>query len=200
MKTRKAKKVNNKFEIVPTKSPKIKSVHFYTNPIQKGKEWLYDEYVMNLFDTGDLETDIKNNLEVYLEQGKIEDDYEKAKHEKIVELSKHCAEKIQLGTEVQFEDGHKEHFSYGIVDQINLKEKVDMGKPAIYHANNEENKKYSFEDIKIIYDTLSDYKEKLLTKHNLLKHYINQLETVGEIMEVRFDEEVPAVLQNKIKQ
>ncbi len=113
-----------------------------------------------------------------------------AKEEKIREIKKSCEDKILNGTEVQYVDGTKEHFTYGLADQSNISEMftaVMAGASEFpYHSDGNVCKVYTKEQIVQIYGTLSLFKTEATTYHNSLKAQVNAMEAVEEVDSVEF--------------
>ena len=113
---------------------------------------------------------------------------------KIEKLSVACNTAINAGTQVQLSDGSTESFTYGLVDQSNVSEMFNavlLGATEYpYHANDDDCRMYSAQDIVAIYATLSAFKTGQTTYHNQLKRYTKALTTQEEIQAVTYGQEL----------
>ena len=130
------------------------------------------------------------------ESWKVEqpDPVETARETKIEELSVACNTAINTGTQVQLSDGSTEPFTYGLADQSNVSEMFNavlLGATEYpYHANDDDCRMYSAQDIVAIYATLSAFKTGQTTYHNQLKRYTKTLATQEEIETVTYGQEL----------
>lgn len=122
------------------------------------------------------------------------DPIEIVREEKIKELSTACNTAINAGMQVQLTDGTTEPFTYGLVDQSNVSEMFNavlLGATEYpYHANDDDCRMYSAQDIVAIYATLSAFKTGQTTYHNQLKSYVKTLTTQEEIEAVKYGQEL----------
>lgn len=122
------------------------------------------------------------------------DPAETARETKLEELSVACNNAINAGTQVQLTDGSTEPFTYGLVDQSNVSEMFNavlLGATQYpYHANDDDCRMYSAQDIVTIYATLSAFKTGQTTYHNQLKSYVKTLSTQEEIEAVTYGQEL----------
>lgn len=122
------------------------------------------------------------------------DPVEIVREAKIEELSVACNTAINAGTQVQLSDGSSEPFTYGLVDQSNVSEMFNavlLGATEYpYHANDDDCRMYSAQDIVAIYATLSVFKTGQTTYHNQLKRYTKTLTTQEEIQAVTYGQEL----------
>ena len=113
------------------------------------------------------------------------DPIETAREAKIEELSVACNTAINTGTQVQLSDGSTEPFTYGLADQSNVSEMFNavlLGATEYpYHANDDDCRMYSAQDIVAIYATLSAFKTGQTTYHNQLKRNVKTVTTQEEI-------------------
>ena len=119
---------------------------------------------------------------------------EVAREAKIEELSMACNAAINAGIQVQLTDGSIEPFTYGLADQSNVSEMFNavlLGATEYpYHANDDDCRMYSAQDIVAIYATLSTFKTGQITYHNQLKSYVKTLTTQEEIEGVTYGQEL----------
>lgn len=119
---------------------------------------------------------------------------ETVKEAKLKELSDACNNAINAGTQVQLNEEYTESFTYGLVDQSNISEMFNavlLGATEYpYHANDDDCRMYSAQDIMTIYATLSTYKTGQTTYHNQLKQYVKTLTTQEEIEAVVYGQEL----------
>ena len=122
------------------------------------------------------------------------DPVEAVREQKLEELSVACNAAINAGAQVQLSDGSTEPFSYGLVDQSNVSEMFNavlLGATEYpYHANDDDCRMYSAQDIVAIYATLSAFKTGQTTYHNQLKRYTKTLTTQEEIEAVTYGQEL----------
>lgn len=122
------------------------------------------------------------------------DPVETVREAKIEELSVACNNVINAGTQVQLTDGSTEPFTYGLVDQSNVSEMFNavlLGATEYpYHANDDDCRMYSAQDIVAIYATLSAFKTGQTTYHNQLKRYTKALTAQEEIQAVTYGQEL----------
>lgn len=118
-----------------------------------------------------------------------------AKVAKINECSKICNEMIIKGIDVEI-DGKVEHFSCKEEDQMNIKELFDLSGqtniPMYYHADGENCKAYTTDQIIAIYAAVCANKNHHTTYFNQMRQYINSLETLEEIKSVVYGQELPS--------
>lgn len=122
------------------------------------------------------------------------DPIEATRETKIEELSVACNTTINTGAQVQLSDGSVESFTYGLADQSNVSEMFNavlLGATQYpYHANDDDCRMYSAQDIVVIYATLSAFKTGQTTYHNQLKRYTKALTTQEEIEAVIYGQEL----------
>ena len=119
---------------------------------------------------------------------------DEVKAEKINIFSNICKESIVNGVDVQIDKNTIEHFSYTDEDQTNIKEIFDLALqtnvPMHYHANGNDCKLYSVDQIIAIYSSASTNKMHHQTYFNQIRSYINSLNNVDEINEVEYGQEL----------
>lgn len=127
-------------------------------------------------------------------KAKQPDPVETVREAKIEELSTACDNAINAGTQVQLSDGSIEPFTYGLADQNNISEMFNavlLGATEYpYHANDDDCRMYSAQDIVAIYATLSAFKTGQTTYHNQLKRYTKTLTAQEEIEAVAYGQEL----------
>lgn len=138
----------------------------------------------------ELQFKLKNNIKV---EGNIAS-LITAKKNKIELLSKECNNKITDGVNVLLTDGKYYNFRLTIEDQINLidiEKQLKMGiKEVIYHSTNSVCKLYSKEDMTKIIDAAFKHRKYHTTYFNLLKYCINNMNTVEEINNVSYGDDL----------
>lgn len=137
------------------------------------------------------EIDLSNDESVWQEPVITLED---TKIEKITEFSSKCNASILIGTDVELSNGATKHFSYTNDDQANIKELFDVAVqtqiPQFYHADGEFCQLYSVEDIIKIYMMESFNKISCITYFNQIKAYILSLETIEEVNNVVYGQEL----------
>ena len=124
----------------------------------------------------------------------LPDPTDSAKSSKITEIKQACEDYIYAGTDVKYEDGTVEHFTYNLADQSNISEMftaIMAGATEYpYHADGEICKIYTKEQIVAIYGTLSLFKTEATTYHNSLKAQVNAMTDASAISAIKFKETV----------
>lgn len=109
---------------------------------------------------------------------------------KISEIKQACEDYIYAGTDVTYEDGTVEHFTYNLADQSNISEMftaIMAGATEFpYHADGEICKVYTKAQIVTIYGTLSLFKAEATTYHNSLKAQVSAMTDDDEINAVQY--------------
>lgn len=118
---------------------------------------------------------------------------EEVKSRKISELSNTCQNTIVSGVDVDI-DGEIEHFSCRDEDQINIKELFDLSVQTncgvYYHADGQNCKLYTVEQIISIYITASTNKMQHTTYFNQLRAYVETLEDIESVNDVVYGQEL----------
>lgn len=113
---------------------------------------------------------------------------------KIDEIAQDCERYINSGTEVKYDDGVSEHFTYAIVDQSNISEMFNAVMSGAtefpYHADGEVCRVYTKEQIIKIYSELFMFKTEATTYHNSLKAQVKSMINEDEIKAVKYHETV----------
>ena len=119
---------------------------------------------------------------------------------KIQALSKVCHETIEAGFDIELR-GEVKHFSLDTQDQLNLMTlgTLTSSQSLIpYHADGEECKFYSANEINSIITAANQHKIYHTTYYNALKQYVNTLETRDEITAVEYGDEIPEELKTAV--
>lgn len=160
----------------------------------------YTDYttVYRTYEENPYRIEFSNNGSIYEEPVIVEPDpyiptLDEVKAMKIEELSSICSDLITNGVGVDI-NGTMEYFSYKDEDQTNLKEIFDLAVqsniPMYYHADNMGCKLYTVEQIITIYSTASTNKMHHTTYFNQLKMYVNTLETIEEVENIVYGQEL----------
>jgi hypothetical protein len=99
---------------------------------------------------------------------------------KISELRHDCNKAITNGVYIKLSDGETRHFSMSLEDQINL----------LTMAYLKDESLYSTKDMKTIITKTNSHKNDHIAKFKQLKDCVNSLNTIEEISEVNYHEEV----------
>lgn len=102
-----------------------------------------------------------DNMEFILQPRPKERDLEREIQDQICQIKATCAAFIVHGLSIPLESGETKAFSFSLEDQINLQEillNYQEGDSIFYHANGEEDKIYSYEQIQKIYKDLCNNK------------------------------------------
>ena len=113
---------------------------------------------------------------------------------KIKEMSKACNKSIIGGFDIVLTDGLIHHFSLSLEDQLNLlvaSNKFNDNGEFLYHADNEPYKYYDKYDVKLIIDTVDEFKKFHTVYFNCLKMYIKSLTDIKVISEITYGIELP---------
>ena len=113
---------------------------------------------------------------------------------KIAEMSKTCEQAIIAGFDATLSDGQTHHFSLTLQDQLNLvtlQTQLASGETTIpYHADDELCRFFTPAEVQIIIEAATYHKTYHVTYFNMLKSYIEQLETIEEISAVTYGMEL----------
>ncbi len=167
-------------------------------PIEKD---VYDTLVAAI--ENDEEITIENDAEVKEDTYSADVVYEEGEEEtleyliatKISEMSSTCNKVIYAGFDIALSDGESHHFSLTTQDQLNLitlSTLVASGETVIpYHADGEQCKYYSVEDITAITTMATFYKTYQVSYFNALKLYIQSLTDMSDVTAVYYGMEIP---------
>ena len=154
--------------------------------------WEYSEFI-TVYREIDGGCQFSNDGSVYTEVIPYIPSLEEVKESKIRELSNICNFKITNGVEINI-DGKNEHFSYKEEDQVNIKEIFDLcvqtNVPLYYHSDGESCKMYTVEQIIDLYATATTNKMHHITYFNQLKDYINSLQSIEAVQNVKYGQEL----------
>ena len=121
---------------------------------------------------------------------------------KLKELGLACNRAITSGFDIELSDGQMHHFSLTLQDQQNLNEiqsKIFMGEALLYyHADGEELKQYSEQDMLTVIGAGSNHKLRHLAYHNCLKAWVNSLVRIKNIQAVEYGSEIPKKYQSAL--
>lgn len=121
---------------------------------------------------------------------------------KIKEMNKICNDTIIKGFDIALSDGQTHHFSLTLEDQmniLNLSYLINSGQTVIpYHADGESCKLYSASDIKKIITHSINFKNWNIAYFNSLKSYINSLDDIKSINEIKYGTDIPEKYENDI--
>jgi hypothetical protein len=139
------------------------------------------------------ETTVDKNEEITIEY---------IRSRKIAEMNNACTNKISSGFDLLLSDGSEHHFSLTAQDQMNLvllNSLIASGVTSFpYHADNEESRFYSLEDIKLVLNAAIN----LIAYHsaycNSLKTYILSLNDTIEVSAVEYGIEIPSQYQSDV--
>ena len=124
------------------------------------------------------------------------------KNAKISEMNYCCNNEIKQGVDITLSDGNTYHFSLAVQDQLNLialNLMISEGETSIpYHADGEACRFYSDEDIKQIIKATTQFKIYHTSYFNSLKMYIDSLNDISTISEVKYGMEVPSDYQSDV--
>jgi len=125
---------------------------------------------------------------------------EQLKTAKLVEISKACEKAIVNGV-----DMNNEHFSYAIVDQLNIEKlirKIENEKISkiSYQSDNGEYKNYSVKDFQHLINMLESNVLYQRAYHSLLKKLINQCATIQEVQAITYGMKLSEDLQNHLNE
>ena len=113
------------------------------------------------------------------------------KQNKLKEMSDICHTNIVRGTRVFLSDKQFHHFELTVEDQVNLLDiryGLDAGiESFVYHETGKVCKEYSATDMRTIVDTLYKHKQKHLQYFNKLKREINDLQSIDDVINVRYE-------------
>ena len=121
---------------------------------------------------------------------------------KLKELGFACNKAITTGFDIELSDGAQHHFSLTLQDQQNLNEiqaKILMGDTVLYyHADGEELKQFSEQDMLAVIGAGSQHKLRHLTYHNCLKAWVKSLTRIKNIQAIEYGSEIPKKYQSAL--
>lgn len=140
----------------------------------------------------------ENNKIISLSEIPLPNDIIKqCKERKKFEFSKRCSKEIKNGIDIVISDKTKKHFSFMETDQLNILSayySVNYNKNNnnnyLYHADGEDYRLYSKEDIETIFIKLNENKNNILLRHKKLCAYIDTLNTKEDIDNVDYDMDI----------
>ena len=133
----------------------------------------------------------------------------KAKDEKLQELSKNCKDAIEAGVSVMFSDNKSHEFRLTVEDQLNLwaiEKEIQAGSLAVlYHETGKACRMYRASDIIKLIQAADLHKKHHTTYYNILKHCINNMYSKEEVERVYYGiplEDLPMSddVQNLVKE
>lgn len=131
-----------------------------------------------------------------------ENDLPEVKDAKIAEMDLQCNQTIVNGFDIELSDGESHHFSLKIEDQLKISKLNDRVNANIdtlpYHADGEECKFFSKEDVQKINATMENIIEYQVTYFNSLKAYIDSLSTVEEVNAITYGVDIPEEYQSEV--
>lgn len=138
--------------------------------------------------------EIENGYITKVSQGTIpEPDIELIRESKLQEISNQCNQVILSGVDVETSQGTN-HFNLSLEDQSNIGNLFNLvilgGTEYPYQSDGGVCTIYSAEDIIKIYVASQTHITYNTTYHNLLKSYVQSLETVDEINSVNYGDEL----------
>lgn len=114
----------------------------------------------------------------------------RAREEKLQELSKNCKSMIESGVSVMFSDNMSHAFRLTVEDQLNLwavEKEIQSGSLSVlYHETGKPCKMYRSSDILKLIQTADLHKKHHTTYYNILKHCINNMYSKEEIDRVYY--------------
>ena len=130
-----------------------------------------------------------------IEEPEINEDItvEAVKQMKIAQLSARCKSTIEAGFDLELRGGIH-HFSLTTQDQLNLMSLSIAAQTQSlipYHADGEECTFYSAEEINIIINEATTFKNYHLSYYNSLKAYVDSLDTIEAINAITYGTTIP---------
>lgn len=149
--------------------------------------------------------DEEDNVEESAEQSVEEEvTLEYVKTKKIESLSQACRQAITDGVDVMLEDGEIHHFSLTIQDQLNIitltgliRSDEDVS-PIPYHADGEDCRYFSFDDISEISAAVTDHKIYHTTYFNSLKKYVEAQKTIEKVSNISYGMTIPKKYRTEV--
>lgn len=134
----------------------------------------------------------ETRIDIQLDSIDKDDQYivEFIRNSKLNELRYACNKSIINGISIE-SDGDAKVYSYTLEDQSNLSSLYMMGNGGLYHANNEEFRYYSANEIKEIYVSQRINQMDNQIYYNNLKSYVETLDNVKEIDSIKYGQELP---------
>jgi len=122
---------------------------------------------------------------------------------KTKEMSAVCQSMISSGIDVELSDGETHHFSLTEYDQLNLFKLETIARSGEmtvlpYHEDGELCKYYPAIDIITIANAATEYITYHTTYFNCLKHYVKSLNTVNDIITIKYGCDIPEEHQSDV--
>lgn len=154
---------------------------------------------------------LKEGKEIYLPE-EIEEpvvefvednrDTENIKNSKLSELSLFCRKNIQSGFDIILSDGEVYHFSLEITDQLNISNLYNRALTQEtflpYHADGKIYQIFSSTDVFAIYRKMEETINYHSIYYNSLKNYVNSLQNIEEIRNIKYGIEIPLEYQSEV--
>lgn len=183
----------NNYEIIDAEIISKEEYDEILQDLELGLEKDYIEYIPELEDL----SNITNDTIVIDEAILIS-----YKQERIKTMSQQCKRAIINGFDITLSDNNNHHFSLEITDQLKIDKlytKAKNGEIILpYHADNEEFKFYSYEDIVTIHSKMEYIIDYNTVYFNSLKSYIQSLNSVEEINSIYYGIEIPEEYQSEV--
>ncbi len=129
-------------------------------------------------------------------------DLSHVKNAKISEMDSICNQTIINGFDIELSDGETHHFSLKIEDQLKISKLNDRANAGIdilpYHADGEECRFFSKEDVNKINAAMENIIEFQVTYFNSLKSYIYSLSTIAEVNAVYYGIDIPKEYHSEV--
>lgn len=127
-----------------------------------------------------------------------------AKEKLIDTMSQICNATITAGFNITLSDGETYHFSLELTDQIMislLANKATSGQTVVpWHADGEECRFFSQEDIALINSTMENLVIYHETYFNSIRRWIQSVESTDELSAIHYGDEIPAEYQSEVLQ
>ncbi len=121
---------------------------------------------------------------------------------KLKELGLACNRAITTGFDIELSDGEQHHFSMTLQDQANLNSasmQIFNGDSEVpYHADGEEYKNFSSEDMIAVIGAANAHKMRNLAYFGCLKEWLNSLVRVKSLQAVEYGSEIPKKYQSAL--
>ena len=121
---------------------------------------------------------------------------------KIKEMSLACNKAITGGFDIELSDGVQHHFSMTLQDQANLNaasmQVLNGDSEVPYHADNEEYRTFSAEDMIAVIGAANTHKMRNLAYFGCLKSWLTSLVRIKSIQSVEYGSEIPKKYQSAL--
>lgn len=124
------------------------------------------------------------------------------KKAKLSDMDFACQRAIMDGVDIALSNGEVYHFGMDFGDQFNMASALTRilsgATEILYHADGEDYKYYSADDILTIAAAMNAHKDYYALYYSCLKNWINSLTKTGDIHKIAFGDDIPEQFQSEL--